>query len=203
MPIKSHLLLGAEYVPSPNIGQPFPSDLPDLLVLHYTASPNMASAILALTDPKHQVSAHLLIGRTGQIVQLVPFNRIAWHAGQSAWKGRRNLNRFSIGIEIENAGMLTPRPDGELKAWFGGVYPQRDAELLRHRNGHLLASWHTYPAEQLAAVETVCRLLCDTYPIQEIVGHEEISPDRKLDPGPAFPLDELRGRLFSSHIGAQ
>ena len=79
------------------------------LVMHYTAGGSADGAIRTLTDPAVKASAHLVIAADGEITQLVPFDRVAWHAGVSSWQGLTRLNGHSIGIELDNAGMLTPQ----------------------------------------------------------------------------------------------
>ena len=136
-----------------------------------------------------------MVARDGAVSQLVPFDTVAWHAGVSEWKGRTALNRFSLGIEIDNAGRLETQ-DGRYLARFGEIYPEAETVRGVHRNETDAAYWHAYPSRQIEVVEMLCRLLIAEYGIVEIVGHEEIAPDRKIDPGPAFPLDEMRRRLL-------
>ena len=76
---------------------------PDTIVIHATGGSSAESSARYLANKATPVSAHLVIGRRGEIYQLVPFNVIAWHAGKSTHKGRTNLNRYSIGIELDNA----------------------------------------------------------------------------------------------------
>jgi N-acetylmuramoyl-L-alanine amidase len=142
------------------------------------------------------VSAHLVMAREGEIYQLVPFDTVAWHAGPSSYAGRTGLNKYSIGIEIDNAGPLTRTGDGNFAAWFGGSYAAADAIEGVHRNERVSRFWHRYSEIQIEQVEEICALLIERYGITTIVGHEEIAPGRKNDPGPAFPLDKLRTRLL-------
>ena len=144
-------------------------EYPDMIVLHYTAGGNAMSSAHYLARADTDASAHLVIARDGGIIQLLPFDTIAWHAGQSEYAGRTNLNRYSIGIEMDNAGELHRR-EGKFYSWFNREY---------------------MPDE----VYTVCRLLLKAYPIHYIVGHSEIT-NRKLDPGAAFPLKQFREQLL-------
>jgi N-acetylmuramoyl-L-alanine amidase len=137
-----------------------------------------------------------VVGRDSTITQLVPFNVVAWHAGKSQYQDRVGFNQYSIGIEIDNAGELTKVGD-KFIAWFGKEYPPDQVANLKHRNQSGLKYWHTYTENQIVNVFDICALLANTYPIRFILGHEEISPLRKTDPGPAFPLDKLRDRLFN------
>jgi N-acetylmuramoyl-L-alanine amidase len=197
MRIENHRLVEAAWHESPNQGGPFPTGAPDTLILHYTAGDTAAWAIDKLSDPTAgaRVSAHLVVARDGGVTQLLPFDTIGWHAGRSSWGGRTAFNHFSLGIEIDNAGRLTPDGDGFVN-WRGLPYDRADAVQAVHRHESEAAWWHSYPAEQLRVVEALSRLLVETYGLRWILGHEEIAPDRKDDPGPAFPLDELRQRLL-------
>jgi hypothetical protein len=95
---------------SPNRGGSFAHGLPDTLVVHFTAGRSAESSVRWLTDKRAKASAHVVIGEDGAITQLVPFNVVAWHAGTSKWKAREGLNRYSIGIELDNPG--APGPSG-------------------------------------------------------------------------------------------
>ena len=77
---------------------------PDMIVLHYTAGTSAESSALFLTRPEVSASAHVVIGREGEVFQLVPFNIEAWHAGKSWYAGRGGVNRYSIGIELDKLG---------------------------------------------------------------------------------------------------
>ena len=206
MNIANHRLAEAAFIASPNQGGPFAPGLPDTIVIHYTAGASAESAIQTLCDRERRVSAHLVVGRDGWVTQLLPFDIVGWHAGRSRWSGRSGLNHYSIGIEIDNAGQLRER-DGSYQSWFGRTYPAAEVMRATHRNhGHpgahpdireLHSYWHRYPQVQLQAVEDTCAELIAAYGIRHILGHEEIAPDRKVDPGPAFPLDEMRARLLA------
>lgn len=204
MRVEGHRLVGAgvHFAPSPNTPGPFAAGAPDTLVLHFTAgdSADWAVGLLRDSTPGRRVSAHLVVGRDGTVTQLLPFDAIAWHAGRSAWGGRQEFNDFSLGIEIDNAGRLRER-DGAYLSWLGCAYGPAAAVRAVHRNETEPAWWQRYPALQLEVVESVCRLLVARYGLRWILGHEEIAPGRKDDPGPAFPLDELRGRLLGSGPG--
>ncbi|MDM7859466.1 N-acetylmuramoyl-L-alanine amidase [Alteromonas sp. ASW11-36] len=198
--IDNHQLHGVNVTqtPSPNHGQNFASGLPDTIVMHYTAGSSVNSSVSTMCNPANKVSAHLVIGRKGQVVQLVDFNTIAWHAGRSSWQGRTGLNKYSIGIELDNAGPLTQNDDGLFLSWFNKAYTGEEVFKGKHRNQSQSGYWHAYTEAQILVAFDVCRLLCETYGIKTIVGHEEIAPGRKSDPGPAFPLDKLRNNLLES-----
>ncbi len=172
--------------------------LPDTIVIHYTAGPSAASALNTFEDPDVEASAHILIDEEGQVMQLIPFNKIAWHTGKSSWLDRVGLNFCSIGIEIVNAGRLEKNGD-VWRSWFGKSYPKEEVIRATHRNESEPDWWHAFNEQQITVVFELCKELMKNYDIQYILGHEEISPGRKCDPGPAFPLDKLRERLFQSN----
>jgi N-acetylmuramoyl-L-alanine amidase len=176
---------------SPNIGKG--SLKPRFIVIHYTEGGTAAGAILWLTNPASQVSCHLVIDRDGSVTQLVPFDRIAWHAGVSSWNGVKNLNPYSIGIELDNAGMLKKTAQG-WQSSFGRIYPDEEVLVATHKFGTQPAGWQLFPSAQIDACVGICALLTKEYSIQAIVGHDDIAPKRKWDPGPAFPMEELRTR---------
>jgi len=140
-----------------------------------------------------------VVGRDGAVTQLLPFNVIGWHAGVSQWGQREGFNQHSIGIEIDNAGQLEQK-DGQCVSWFGQAYTEEEVFWGVHRNQIEATPWHRFTKEQVEAVEALCRLLIAEYGLRHILGHEEIAPQRKIDPGPAFPLDELRARLLHGSV---
>jgi len=197
MEIANHRLKdsGVKFRDSPNHGGIFAAGLPDSIVIHYTAGSSAASSVETLCRPESKASAHLVVGRDDSVTQLVPFNTIAWHAGASSYQGRSGFNNFSIGIEIDNAGSLTKSGD-EFVAWFGRSFPASEVVEAVHRNESTPGFWLRYTEGQIATVSAICEALIAAYPITMILGHEEIAPGRKRDPGPAFPLDKLRDRLL-------
>lgn len=195
MIITNHRLDGVNFVESPNHGGPFAEALPDTIIIHFTAGGSAESSVSSLCNPASKASAHVVVGRDGSLTQLVPFNTVAWHAGQSSYGDRVGFNKYSIGIEIDNAGRLT-KSGNTYVAWFGRAYPEDQVIEAVHRNETRPAFWHRYTEEQISTVYDLCELLVGTYGVNLILGHEEISPGRKTDPGPAFPLDKLRERIL-------
>jgi len=175
----------------------FSSGLPDTIVIHYTAGPGAESAINTFKETDVKASAHVVIDSDGKLTQLVPFHKIAWHAGKSAWLDRKGLNKYSIGIEIANAGRLD-KSGNTWRSWFGKTYSEEDVVVAVHRNESEPSGWHRYTEEQISTVFELCRTLMKRYEIRYILGHEEISPGRKIDPGPAFPLGKLREHLLDA-----
>ena len=175
----------------------FAEGKPDMVVIHYTAGSSLESAVNTLRDPGIKASTHLVIGREREIKQLIPFNRIAWHAGKSQYQGRSGINQYSIGIEIDNAGRLT-KSGSIYTSWFGREYHDKEVFEGVHRNESEMSFWHSYAEQQISCAFSVCLVLKNRFDIHHIVGHEEVSHGRKIDPGPAFPLDKLRQQLFEN-----
>jgi len=190
--VRNHKLVGDDaitFVDTPNIG---PGRLdPQYIVMHYTAGRSVASSVAWLADPAARASAHVVIGRAGEIVQLASFNKVAWHAGASRWRGVTGLNKYSIGIELDNAGVLE-RKGGRLQAWFGGDYSDSEAMSAIHQHEDRERFWHTFTELQIEVATRVVSIIADHYNISEVIGHDDISPGRKLDPGPAFPMKSFR-----------
>lgn len=184
MKIENHKLTEVPYIETPNVSGTIN---PTLLVLHYTASGRSAEQDAKyFSNPAAKASAHLVIGRAGDIYQCAPFNRKTWHAGKSSWRGKPNCNDYSIGIEIDNWGILTKRADGNYYSWTNEVVPPSNVIEAKNKLGSH-GYWETYSLAQLKSVEKIVNMILESYPsITEIVGHEDISPRRKIDPGPAL-----------------
>lgn len=197
MKIVDHKLCKVDGTPYPFVASPnHGGELrPEYLVIHYTASSEARHAINWLANPEARASAHLVIGRDGTITQLVPFDRVAWHAGRSRWEGRTGLNRYALGIELDNAGRLVRHGD-RWRAWFGRDYGAEEVLEAVHKNETESAGWHVFTAEQLEAALGVSLALMRHYELKDVVGHDDIAPGRKTDPGPAFPMPSFRARLL-------
>lgn len=197
MKIRNHRLFNDDdtpvsFVPSPNLSGTLQ---PKYLVMHFTAGASAQESIEWLANKKAKASAHVVIGRDGSVTQMVPFDRIAWHAGESCWAGLQGLNNYSIGIELDNAGRLVRRGD-RWRAWFGTCYPDADVLEAVHKNETEICGWEDYTPEQIQSTLTVASLLVAKYDLQDVVGHEDIAPNRKCDPGPAFPMANFRARVM-------
>lgn len=192
--IEKHRLVGDKVThrETPNVGGAL---APRFLVFHYTAGRSAASSVesLCTRKPSGNASAHIVLGRDGAIVQLAPFNVVTWHAGQSQWNGLVGLNQYSIGIEMDNAGPMN-RVGTNFVAWFGKTYPENEVMLAEHKNGGGVRGWHAYTEAQIERALELAQLLAEEYGLQDIVGHDDIAPGRKQDPGPAFPLGSIRTR---------
>lgn len=154
------------------------------LVIHFTSGATAVSSINFWRTPAAKgASAHLVIDRDGTVYQCRPFNRTCGHAGKSSWQGFSGLNSCSIGIELANAG-----DDPDLaKRWT-----KLPLVSAKHKNGGPVKEWEAYTPEQLAACEEVSKVLVARYKLDDVVGHDDVAPDRKVDPGPAFPMLKLR-----------
>ena len=138
-----------------------------MIVLHYTGMADAASAIARLTSPQAKVSAHYLVAEDGQVVRMVSEEKRAWHAGTSYWRGVTDINSASVGIEIVNPG---------------------------HEFGY-----RPFPDEQIAALIPLVSAIKDRHGIGRgnIVGHSDIAPSRKDDPGELFPWEALARRRLA------
>jgi N-acetylmuramoyl-L-alanine amidase len=176
---------------TPNIGGAI---RPEIIVLHETASRlDAGGAIGWLCNPAAKASAHFVIDREGRATQLAVCNMQTWHAGLSSYKGREYVNRFSIGIALVGPGQRRAGTAGPARAWFGEEYPidHYRLELVRtpeHGNGW----WMPFTEEQLRMTAALCELLVDAYGLTDITTHWAVSPGRKVDPNPLFPLDWCR-----------
>jgi len=147
--------------PSPN-HEPRADGVPlDTVILHYTGMPTAAQAIDRLRDPAAKVSAHYLIETSGRVLGLVPETRRAWHAGVACWQGASDINSRSIGIELVNRG----------HEWGYHPFPESQLESL-----HALLS-------DIAARRGI--------PPARVLGHSDVAPERKTDPGELFPWQRL------------
>ena len=133
----------------------------DMVVLHYTDMANCHEAIARLCDPKSEVSSHYVIRKDGKIFGLVNEKFRAWHAGVALWQGASNINDRSIGIELD--------------------YPGHQAGLP------------PYPKQQIAALIALLHEILPRHqiPPERVVGHEDVAPERKIDPGENFPWQYL------------
>ena len=177
--VSQDVLQGARILPSPHCdARPAGVDV-DLVVLHSISLPPgqfggdaVERLFLGTLNPAShssfadlagvRVSSHLFIRRDGEVIQFVPFQQRAWHAGKSSWQGRDACNDFSIGIELEGSDYVP------------------------------------YDLAQYAVLNAVLKALYQAYPLLDrsrVVGHAEIAPGRKTDPGPAFDWARVHNRV--------
>ncbi len=175
----SHMVVGVRYAPSPNFDERPERTAVSLIVVHNISlppnefgGPFIEQLFTNQLDPNahpyfeeikdYKVSAHILIRRNGEVVQFVPFNKRAWHAGQSTYKGCENCNDFAIGIELEGADDT----------------PYEEAQYM-----------------VLATLVDSLRIAYPSLSKEDIVGHSDIAPGRKTDPGLAFNWDDFSEQL--------
>jgi N-acetylmuramoyl-L-alanine amidase len=147
----------ADVIPSGNYGERRNGRDPDMILLHYTGMADAKMAVHRLTTVGTEVSSHYIVHEDGRIIQSVPELKRAWHAGASAWAGENDVNSCSIGIEIINGGHDYGLP--------------------------------SYPLRQIAAVIALCKgiMIRRNIPRHRVLGHSDVSPGRKQDPGEKFP----------------
>jgi N-acetylmuramoyl-L-alanine amidase len=172
--------------------------VPEIAVIHYAVT-QTARATANVLNAREYCSCHVTIDSTGRVIQQVPFNRVAWHAGTSLYKGRPSVSKFSLGIEISNPGPLERKAAGEFVTTYGAPWKGGVIEAY-HPNtpGRGWSFWAEYSQTELDLCAHLCELWRQEYGITDIVGHDEIAPGRKFDPGPAFPMDWLRRTIFPS-----
>ncbi len=170
----------------------------DTIVIHYTGGVSAHGAIDALYTSDKEVSAHFVIDEQGKVIQLMPLNLVGWHAGVSEYRGKKYLNQYSIGIEIVNPGYLRKGSGENYFTYFNRkISDPSKAVLARHKDENSERYWHAYEEEQIIATEWLCKNLRDKLGILYIVGHDEISVGRKVDPGPLFPMKEFRDAILN------
>ena len=138
------------------------------VIIHYTGMQSEIESVKRLKNPKYKVSCHYLINRKGKIISMVNDNNIAWHAGKSKWKKFTNLNNSSIGIELVNKG---------------------------HEFGY-----QNFSTKQISCLIKLCKRLKKKYQIKKenFLGHSDIAPLRKIDPGEKFPWKKLSAHNLGS-----
>jgi N-acetylmuramoyl-L-alanine amidase len=151
----------SKVLPSPNHDERAQGTAIDILLLHYTGMATTAAAIERLCDPSAKVSAHYVIDEGGEILQLVPEARRAWHAGLSSWEGATDINSRAIGIEIGNPGHSFGYPD----------FPDAQIEAVIALGRDIVVRHHIGAGRVLA--------------------HSDVAPERKSDPGEKFPWARL------------
>jgi N-acetylmuramoyl-L-alanine amidase len=182
-----------DFQATPNKGRSF---TPQFLVMHYTAATEAKGSISWFLSKKAEASAHLIIDRDGTITQFAPFDTICWHAGDSRWNGLVGMNKFSIGIELVNGGRLVKGGTNWICAVDRKAVPDNEVIIARHKNENADSGWHVYTDIQLQVAIEVATLLVKQYGLKDVLGHDDISPFRKSDPGPAFPMGSFRSKVM-------
>lgn len=178
---------------------------PTSIVIHFTADGRDGQqAVKYLKQSNVQASAHIVIEKDGTIYQLVPFDTQAWHAGVSAFGDERHFNKHSIGIEIDNEGCLE-KIGNKFYTWYDReITDFTKVKSATHINRQEIDYWHIFEPIQIKICEELCTFLFkelqvnNAPSITQILGHDQISPGRKIDPGPLFPIDKLRKNVFEA-----
>jgi len=147
--------------PSPNFNERVGEGVPDILIMHYTGMQTCEAAVTRLTDPAARVSSHYTVDEDGTVFRHVAEEMRAWHAGVSHWRGATDINSRSVGIEIVNPG---------------------------HEFGY-----RAFPDVQIEAVIRLSKGIVSRHaiPARNVIGHSDIAPGRKTDPGELFPWKQF------------
>ena len=172
---------------------------PKYIIIHCTEGTSLQGSIdwMKKPDTKKKGSAHLVIGKDSKIVQMVDFNLTAFHTGHAEWRGRRGLDKFCFGIELDNPGLLTRGENHmEEKVWkkVNRIYDDADVVKAKHFRRRGIDAWLKYPLGQVFIALEICRFLIAEYNLVDLLAHDEIAD--KTDPGPAFDLLGFRKILF-------
>ena len=137
------------------------------IIIHYTGMKKESEALKRLSNPKSKVSTHYFIKNNGTVINMVPEDYVAWHAGISHWKNYKSLNKYSIGVEISNPG-----------------------HNYKYKN---------FSQKQISSLTKLLKMIIKKYKIkrENILGHSDIAPSRKKDPGEKFPWRKLAKKKIS------
>jgi N-acetylmuramoyl-L-alanine amidase len=196
MKFRNHKAEGIAFQPAKWTGDKI---APTLVILHDTASRlTHGNAAAYLADNTAQVSVHFVVELDGTIVQQVPTNRRANHAGRSSYHGRPNCNDFSIGIEIVNPGRMIASGEGKSRTWYGEIFDNAERGIFyRATDEHGAGWWMAYPEEQIDAVINLLHgLFAHVDTLEDIRSHWYVSPGRKVDTGPLFPIAPIRALVL-------
>lgn len=186
----------SDRMPSPNIGNKI---TPKFVIVHYSVAPqksdNNVERIKKWCTNKGKASCHFVILRDGTVWQSVSLLKQAWHAGESEWtdddgKVYTSLNKWSFGIELDNMGKLTRKGD----AFFDSYGSKWTGAVAKYGDTY----WEPFRLEQIYALADVIDAIDDRYPGIKVLGHEDIAPKRKIDPGKCFPWDLLQHLIDST-----
>jgi N-acetylmuramoyl-L-alanine amidase len=155
---------------SPNHGERAGGATPSMLILHYTGMPDEASALAWLANPVSQVSCHYFVFEDGRVVQMVPEERRAWHAGKSSWDGIEDVNSHSLGVEIANPG----------HEWGYRPFPDMQIDAVAALCKDLVDRWRILP--------------------ERVLAHSDVAPMRKEDPGELFGWRRLAEAGVGLHV---
>ena len=163
------------------------SIIPKFIIMHFTANCSGQESWRSFFNFLRPVSTHYLIDVDGKVTQMVPELKRAWHAGESSWHHHTSMNNVSIGIEIINPGFSKPDTD-----------PCTNNKKLWNKNtGQKISGsenlWYAFTSEQIESLTKLCKSIMHRFkiPARNVLGHSDIAPGRKVDPGPLFPWQKL------------
>lgn len=175
----------------------------ELLVLHYAVTHNLDMTYAAQAARGYYATLSIDGYRNGErstmkVIQQTQLNEYASHAGPSSWNGRKSVSMWSIGIEIANPGPLKRGDDDVLRTVYGKEWPEDDAVELPVPTGYpkTWTHWAKYSNEEIGILVTLGLLFRQHGLIKDVVGHSDVAPGRKYDPGPAFPMQYVRESIF-------
>lgn len=225
MKVKSHWLTDAKRVKTNKYSRGRRIS-PKFVVMHFTAGWSESGDIHVLTKSKSKVSCQLIVQRDGTVIETMPLNNRAWHAGPSRAHGYTDLNSHSIGIEFCNLGWLKKQPNGTYRHWNGFIVDGASGEVVNSKRVDFVPSgvsditawphtvggvpgsgtfaWEPYTEAQLEAGDAIVEALRDAYGVKWVVSHEEIDTRGwKSDPGPAFPLQRYQNLVSNRETGQE
>jgi N-acetylmuramoyl-L-alanine amidase len=165
------------------------------MVMHFTTGTQISSTINEFTQNTGKfVSTHLVIGRDGRVIQFVPFDKSAHHVGFGYWEGQHDLNRLSIGIELDNAGYLK-NVNGQWLRKKTVIDPSNVEEAIHWKESRK-RGWEKFTPVQLKVALDIVKVLVQHYNLQDILGHDMLNLVNRLDPGPLFPIEDWREEIF-------
>ena len=197
--LKRHRIDGMEFAPAKWTGDRM---TPILGIVHDTASPLTplsAARYLQSNTAASKPSVHFVVERDGAAQQQVATDRRANHAGRSSYHGRSGCNGFSVGMEIVNPGFMTFAGNNKVRAWWGALFDIDEDGIVQvdtaaHGSGRW---WMPYPEAQLATVWNIWEAVFAGEPtLMDLRTHWYVSPGRKVDTNPLFPLEQLRAKLL-------
>lgn len=185
MEITNHRFVGVPFVQAADQGGVLVDPL--FIVIHYTGGAGRGAIGTLTAKDDNYVSSHTFTDTDGAATQMVRFDRQAYHAGESSWRGIKRLNHRAFGLELANPGYVRP----------GSPAPHNWPTIrAAHKHGGVFREWYVYPPAQVESAAQQCAAIMRFYTgVREIVGHDDIAPTRKLDPGPAWDWVAFRARV--------
>ncbi len=180
---------------------------PEGAVVHFTAG-RRKDGKSAISYGREQGHAYFIIDAAGEIFQAIPLNRWGYHAGTSSWpKLGSGVSQYLVGIEIMAAGRLEKQKDGSFKTWFGVTVPKAEVRTVKAKENVKAGNYQAYTAAQEESLTGLLLWLKRNHPsvfnLDLVLGHDEVAPSRKDDPGGALSctMPEFRKRLSLAYEG--